>query len=59
VIKLQRRDKSIENYAIRAKRLNSDMIIAIYNYARARIKLKVFATNKLIDHLRLLGGLHS
>lgn len=55
----QRRDESIENYATRARKLNSNMIVAISNYPdqTARAGLKVFATNKLIDHF--LGGLHS
>lgn len=54
----QNRDESIEKYVIKARKLNSDMIIAISNYSdpAARPGLKVFATNKLIDHF--LGGLH-
>lgn len=60
VIKLsQKEDESIENYATRAKNLKSDMIIAISSYPdpTASVGLKVFGTNKLIDHF--LGGLHS
>lgn len=54
----QNRDESIENYTSRVRKLNSDMMIAISNYPdpTARAGLKVFATNKLIDHF--LGGLH-
>lgn len=53
----QNRDESIENYISRVRKLNSDMMIAISNYPdpAARAGLKVFATNKLIDHF--LGGL--
>lgn len=54
----QNRDESIEKYVTKARKLNSDMIIAISNYPdqAARTGLRVFATNKLIDHF--LGGLH-
>lgn len=54
----QNRDESIEKYITKVRKLNSEMIIAISNYPdpAARTGLKVFATNKLIDHF--LGGLH-
>lgn len=54
----QNRDESIEKYITKARKLNSEMIIAISNYPdpAARAGLKVFASNKLIDHF--LGGLH-
>mgnify|MGYP002716338085 CR=1 FL=1 len=54
----QNRDESIEKYVTKVRKLNSDMIIAISNYPdqAARAGLRVFATNKLIDHF--LGGLH-
>lgn len=54
----QNRDESIDNYVTKVRKLNSDMIIAISNYPdqSARAGLRVFATNKLIDHF--LGGLH-
>lgn len=54
----QNRDESIEQYVSKVRKLNSEMIITISNYPdqAARAGLKVFATNKLIDHF--LGGLH-
>lgn len=54
----QNKDESIEQYITKTRKLHSDMIIAIANYPdpAARTGLRVFATNKLIDHF--LGGLH-
>lgn len=54
----QNRDESIEKYITKVRKLNSEMIIAISNYPdqTARAGLRVFATNKLIDHF--VGGLH-